>query len=199
VSMSSDATAHRGSVPSLAESRGIADGVAFTPWVVADMGGSRVVGRTDPNETGRCHGLTEPPDTAAGRRCTTSRLIIDTVGPSRPAMTRSGSPQAIPQEISSRSCSHRCRTDRVRGAGRTPPASSNNRRIDDPFLPSRRAIDPGQLARHPSLSHLGDLHLCEPPRHATPPNETSQFSSRCCVHALKRQHIWRSPVGSVGH
>ena len=28
-----------------------------------------------------------------------------------------------------------------RGAGRTPPASSNSLRIDDPFLPSRRAID----------------------------------------------------------
>jgi hypothetical protein len=71
----------------------------------------------------------------------TSRLIVHTARHSRPAMTRSDSPPATPRKISSRSCSDRCRTDRFQGAGRTPPASSNNRRIDDPFLPSRRAID----------------------------------------------------------
>ena len=71
----------------------------------------------------------------------TSRLIVDTARHSRPAMTRSDSPPATPRKISSRSCGDRCRTDRFQGAGRTPPASSNNCRIDDPFLPSRRAID----------------------------------------------------------
>jgi hypothetical protein len=129
-----------------------------------------------------------------------SRDTVDAARPSRPAMARSDSPAAIPLEISSRSVRDRCRSARWRGAGRTPPASSKILRIDDPFLPSRRAIDrvgsPAPLRSHTSaisasVNPLDTAHL--PARH---------HNSRrwCCVHALRRQAIWAAQrSGPVAH
>ncbi len=118
-----------------------------------------------------------------------SRDIVDAARPNRPAITRNDSPAATPREISSRSTSDSCRSDRVRGAGRTPPTSSNNLRIDDPFLPSRRAIDrvgsPAFRRSHTSAISAS-VNLLD-----TPHLPAGHHNSRrwCCVHALRRQHI----------
>jgi len=56
-------------------------------------------------------------------------------------MTHEGSPAAIPLEISSRSVNDKCRDDRRRTSGRTPPDDSTNARIEPADLPNRRPID----------------------------------------------------------
>ena len=118
-----------------------------------------------------------------------SRLTVEGARPNRDAITRSDSPAATPLEISSRSVSERWRSARRRGAGRTPPASSNNRRIDDPFLPKRRAIDrvnSPALRRSHTSAISASVNLLDTPHL---PDETTQLSPRCCVHALRRQAI----------
>ncbi len=82
-----------------------------------------------------------------------------------------------PREISSRSTSDRCRRDRRRGCGRTPPVDSTRAQIDAPVRPSCRPIDRvGSPACHRSRTSTRSASLNLPT--TTSSNERQTLTDR---------------------
>ena len=69
----------------------------------------------------------------------------------------SESPAATPREISSRPVKDKCRNDRLRTGGRTPPHDSTNARIEAADPPGSRPINRFRITRLPPIPNLNPL------------------------------------------
>ncbi len=177
-----DATALRSAAATTAR-QADSSTTARNAWFDASLQSCGLRARCHAARSARCARYRRRPPLRA-----TSRLSVDGARPNRRARTRSDSPAATPREISSRSTRDKCRTDRCRTAGRTPPEASTNARIDPADLPSRRPID---RFDSPACRRSHTSTRSESVNTATTTSSMRNHSSHreCCVHPQRPQAI----------